>query len=59
MVAWIFGYNHIVLKMHLCDLVIEDINPKFFENSKPKFVVGDEIRHFMISSMKTITCQLR
>ena len=33
--------------MHLCDLVIEDINPKFFENSKPKFVVGDEIRHFI------------
>ena len=36
----------------LCDLVIEDIDHKFFVNSEFWFVVGDEIGH---SSTKTIT----
>ena len=31
----------------LCDLVIEDIDHKFFENSEYWFVVGDEIGHFI------------
>ena len=31
----------------LCDLVTEDINHKFFVNSKFQFVVGDEIWHFI------------
>ena len=40
----------------LCDLVIEDINHKFFVNLEFKFVVGDEIEHFIC---ETITYQLR
>ena len=31
----------------LCDLVIEDIDHKFFINSKFWFVVGDKIGHFI------------
>ena len=31
----------------LCDLVTEYINHKFFINSEFKFVVGDEIGHFI------------
>ena len=31
----------------LCDLVIEDIDHKFFVNSEFWFVVGDEIKHFI------------
>ena len=32
---------------NLCDLVIEDIDHKFFVNLEFWFVVGDEIRHFI------------
>ena len=31
----------------LCDLVIEDIDQRFFVNSEFLFVVGDEIGHFI------------
>ena len=31
----------------LCDLVIEDIDHKFFVNLELWFVVGDEIGHFI------------
>ena len=49
MVTWIFGHYHKVLEMHsecvyiyiyiyircmVCDLVTEDVNHKFFVNSK-------------------------
>ena len=42
MVTWIFGYYHVVHEMHSMWFmwkVIEDINQKF--------VVGDEIGHFI------------
>ena len=48
MVTWIFGHYHIVHGMHsISDLVIEDINHKFFVNSEFYFVAGDEIGHFI------------
>ena len=31
----------------LCDLVMEDINHKFFVNSEFSFIVGNEIEHFI------------
>ena len=39
----------------LCDLVIEDINYKFFVNSKFYFVVGDEIGHFIFEDYNIST----
>ena len=50
MVTWIFGHYHIVHEMYSMWFmwkVTEDINHKFFVNSKFRFVVGDEIGHFI------------
>ena len=40
---------------NLCDLVTEDINRKFFVNSKFYFVVGDKIRHFICEDYNILT----
>ena len=39
----------------LCDLVIEDIDHKFFVNSEFWFVVGDEIGHFIYENYNILT----
>ena len=47
MITWIFEHDHIALRCIVCDLVTEDINHKFFVNSEPLFIVGNEIGHFI------------
>ena len=39
----------------LCDLVIEDIDHKFFVNSEFWFVVSDEIGHFICEDYNILT----
>ena len=39
----------------ICDLVTEDINHKFFVNSKFYFVVDDEIGHFICEDYNILT----
>ena len=39
----------------LCDLVTEDIDYKFFVNSKFWFVVGNEIGHFIYENYNIST----
>ena len=39
----------------VCDLVIEDIDHKFFVNSEFWFVVGDEIGHFICEDYGILT----
>ena len=39
----------------LCDLVIEDIDHKFFINSEFLFIVGDEIGHFIYKDYNILT----
>ena len=56
MVTWIFGHYHIVHEMHYMWFMWfshkryksqVDISHKFFVNSEFKFVIGDEIGHFI------------
>ena len=42
----------------LFDLVTEDINHKFFVNSEFKFVVGDEIGHFIFEDYNISTTMI-
>ena len=39
----------------LCDLVTEDIDHKFFVNSKFWFIIGDENRHFICENYNIST----
>ena len=39
----------------LCDLVTEDMDRKFFVNSKFSFVVSNKIRHFICKDYNILT----